>query len=280
MTKRRRPLIFLLHEGKLFTFFEKLSISKRQRFIIAVIILSLGLFASQHLLGKSGVFVTLFLSFLSAFLFFIANYQDIKQNFSPFLFILPFFYSLAFGLFYFLVPARFLSRLLMTTLYAGGLYSLFLSENIFTVASVRTIALLSSAKTVSFIITLVSYFFLTNVVFSFDLPALPKVLFIFVYTFFLTAQSIWSYRLEKFLSLHYLWVLAISVCFLEVATILWFWPIDPTFIALFLTGLFYTMIGLSHVWFDKRLFRGVLWEYIWVAVIVFCILFLFTSWKA
>lgn len=280
MIRRKRPLIFLLQEGKLFKWQMGFSISKRQRFIIAVVILSLGLFISQHLLGKSGVFVTLFLSFLSTFLFFLANYQDMKQNFSPFLLVLPFFYSLSFGLFYFLVPARFLSRLLMTTLYAGGLYSLFLSENIFTVASARTIALLSSARTVSFIITLVSYFFLTNVVFSLDLSIVPKVSFVFVYTFFLAAQSIWSYRLEKFLFLHYMWVIAISFCFLEVAAILWFWPADPTFIALFLTGLFYTLVGTSHVWFDKRLFRGVLWEYIWVAVIVFCILFLFTSWKA
>jgi hypothetical protein len=30
---------------------------------------------------------------------------------------------------------------------------------------------------------------------------------------------------------------------------------------------------------EKRLFRGVLWEYIWIAVIVFCIFIAFTTWK-
>lgn len=279
MNRRRRPFIFILQEGKLLRLFDRLSLSKRQRFILAVIALSLGVFASQHLLGKSGVFVTFSLSFLTIIFFFLANYHDIKNNFSPYVFVLPFFYSLAFGLFYFLVPARFLTRLLMTSFYAVGLYSLFLSENIFTVASMRTIALLSSAKTVAFIITLISYFFLTTVVFSLDLALLPKAALIFSYTFFLIAQSIWSHTLENFLQIHLLWVSVLSLCFFEIAFILWFWPSEPTFIALFLTGFFYTFVGLSHVWFDKRLFRSILLEYIWVAVIVFCILFLFTSWK-
>ncbi|MBI2431216.1 MAG: hypothetical protein HYV39_04335 [Candidatus Levybacteria bacterium] len=268
MSRRRRPFVFLLP-----------FLTKRQRFIIAVVALSLGLFATQHLLGKSGVFVSFLLSFLTVFFLFLSNHQDIKQNFSPFLFVLPFFYSLAFGLFYFLVPARFLTRLLMTSLYAGGLYSLFLSENIFTVASMRTIALLSSARTVSFIITIISYFFLSNVIFSLNLPAVSEAAIVFSYTFLLTAQSIWSYTFSKLSSFHFIWVFALSSCLFELSLILWFWPSDPTFIALFLTGIFYTFVGLSHVWLDKRLFRNILWEYIWVSVIVFCILFLFTSWK-
>lgn len=279
MTRRRRPLIFLLQDGQFSRLFDKFSFSKRQRFILAVVVLTLGLFATQHLFGKSGVFLSLFLSVFTVFLFWLANYEDIKHNNSVYLFVLPFFYSLAFGLFYFLVPARFLSRLVMSSLYAVGLYSLFLSENIFTVASMRTIALLSSARTVSFIITLVSYFFLTNVVFSIELSALSKAVFVFSYTFFLIAQSLWSYTLEPFQKMHFIWIFVLSLCFFELAIILWFWPSEPIFIALFLTGFFYLFVGLSHVWFDRRLFRSVLWEYIWVAVIVLCILFLFTSWR-
>ncbi len=277
---RRRPIIFLLHEGAIGNIIERFSISKRQRFIIAVILLSAGLFASQYILGKSGVVFCLLLSLLTDVFFLVTNYKDIKQNFSPFLFILPFFYSVAFGLFYFLVPARFLTRLFMTSLYAVGLYSLFLSENIFTVASMRTIALFSSAKTVSFIITIVSYFFLTSVVFSFDLPVIFKAIIVFIYTSFYIAHSFWSYTLEKvFAPSFYYWVFGLSLCFSEFAVILWFWPSDETFIALFLTGIFYTFVGLSHVWMDKRLFKNILWEYIWVSAIVFLLLFLFTNWR-
>ncbi len=280
MSRRsRRPLIFLLHEGNLIRFFEKFSLPKRQRFVIAVLLLSGGLFISQHFLGKSGVFMAFLLSLLTGIFLFLANYHDIKQNFSPYLFVLPFFYSLAFSLFYFLVPARFLWRFVMTLLYGVGLYSLFLSENIFTVASGRTIALASSAKTVSFLITLVSYFFLSNVVFSLDLHPLPKAIFVFLYTFCLCAQSFWTYTLQKLPKLYFIWISILSLCFFELTLILWFWPSDLTFIAIFLTGIFYMFVGLSHVWLERRLFRSILWEYTWVTVVVTSILFLFTTWK-
>jgi len=262
-----------------FFFLRKFSISKRKKFVAAVILLSFGLFISQHFLGRSGIFVALFLSILTISLLFVSNHKDIKENFSVFFFVLPFFYSLAFALFYFLVPARFLTRMLMTSLYAVGLYSLFLSMNIFTVASMRTIGLLSSARTVSFIMTLITYFFLSNVVFSLSLPAISTALLVFIYSFFLIAQSLWTYTLEKSFSAQSLWTYTLEKSFFEATLILWFWPSSPTFIALFLTGVFYTMVGLSHVWFDKRLFRNVLWEYGWVAVIVSSIFFLFTSWR-
>lgn len=280
MSRRtRRPFIFLLHEGKLLQFLERFAISKRQRFIVAVLVLSFGLFVSQHFLGKGGVFIVFFLSLLTVVFLYMANRQDIKQNFSPFLFVLPFFYSLAFGLFFFLAPARFLTRISMTVLYGIGLYSLFLSENIFSVGSLRTIGLVSSAKTVTFLIMLLSYFFLSNVVFSLDLSMLPKAILIFLYTFFLMAQSFWTYTLEKLTKWYFIWIAMLSLCFFEIALMLWFWPSDPTFTAIFLSGLFYIFVGLSHVWLEKRLFRSILWEYIWAAVIVFSVLFLFTSWR-
>lgn len=280
MSRRtHRPFIFLLHEGKILQFLERFAISKRQRFIVAVLLLSFGLFVSQHFLGKGGVFIVFFLSLLTVVFLYLANRQDIKENFSPFLFVLPFFYSLAFGLFFFLAPARFLTRLFMTVLYGVGLYSLFLSENIFAVASMRTIALASSAKTVSFLMMLLSYFFLSNVVFSLDLSILPKAILVFLYTFFLMAQSFWTHTLEKLTKIHFIWITILSICFFEMAIILWFWPSDPTFMAIFLSGMFYMFVGLSHVWLERRLFRSILWEYIWVALIVFSVLFLFTSWR-
>ncbi len=255
------------------------SLSKRQRFVIAVIILSLELFFSQHLLGKSGFFIVFFQAFFTVVLLFLSNYRDIKDNFTVYFFVLPFFYSLSFGLFYFLVPARFLSKIVLTTLYAVGLYSLFLSINIFTVASMRTIALLSSARTVSFIITLISYFFLTNVLFTFDFSAILTATLLFIYSFFFIGYSIWTFTLDRQFLAQGLWVFCLSLCLFELAFVLWFWPASPTILAIFLTGLLYIIVGLSHVWFDKRLFRSVLWEYIWVAVIVSSILFLFTSWR-
>jgi hypothetical protein len=262
-----------------FSFLENLFLTKRQRFVVSVILLTLGLFYSEHLLGKSGFFVVFFLSLASSLLFFTSVYADIKENKSLIVYALPlFYYTLAIGLFYFLIPPRVISRFVITSLYAFGLYSLCLSQNIFIVASLRTIPLMSGARIVSLAITLVSFFFLSTVAFSLRLPLIFVIMLLFAFTFIATFQSI-AVTFEKSIKKSLLWVLALTTCILEVSVILWFWPTMPTLIALFLTGLFYTLIGLTHAWFDKRLFRNVMWEYIWVAAIVLFVLILLTPWR-
>ncbi len=253
-------------------------INKRQIFIFAVFLLSLGLFITQYLFGKSGIVAVILLSILTDFFMYWALQKDFKEKFTPEVFILPFFYSLAFGLFYFLVPARFLTRIVVTLVYGFGLYSLFLSENIFVVSAIRTIALLSSARTVSFVITILSYFFLANVIFSMHLNIFLLLPLLFFFTFPLILHSVWTYDLEIKLKEAFWWAGLLSICILEVGFVLWFWPSKPTVLALFLTGFFYSTIGLTQAWFDKRLFKNVIVEYIWVAAVVFFVLVLFTSW--
>ncbi len=250
-------------------------VNKRQKFIISVGVLSLILFFSEQLFGKAGVYISILLSVLTDIFVFWAVRKDLEDNFSPQIFILPFFYSLACSLFYFLVPVRFITRVGMTSLYALGLYSLLLSENIFIVSSIRTIALLSSARTVSFIVTILSYFFLSNVVFSFHFNIAITLLLVFAFSFPLILHSIWSHTLENNFRTHLEWIALIAVCLVETAFALWFWPTSPTIIALFLTGLFYILVGISQVWLDKRLFKSVMWEYIWVSVLIFLVFITF-----
>lgn len=259
--------------------FDKFLGNKRQRLIAAVFFLSFGLFISEYFLGKSGIFIVFLLSALTDFFLFLALYNDLKENFYPQIFILPFLYSLAFGLFYLLVPARFLTRVVMSSLYGIGLYSLFLSVNIFAVSSIRTIALLSSARTVSFAITLLSYFFLSNVVFSLHTNFFVTLFFITLFTFPMAVASVWTYSLDPNIRSNLFWSVSISSLVLESAMILWFWPSTPTLISLFLTGIFYTLVGLSQAWFEKRLFRGVILEYFWVSIVALVILIFFTAWS-
>jgi hypothetical protein len=251
-------------------------IPKRQKFIVSVAILSLALFFSEQLFGKGGIYIAIPLSIFTDLFVFWAIRRDLKDNFSPQIFILPLIYTLACALFYFLVPVRFMTRVGMTSLYALGLYSLLLSENIFIVSSIRTIALLSSARTVSFMITLLSYFFLSNVVFSLHFNIAITLLLIFAFSFPLILHSIWTHTLESDFRSQIVWIFLIALCLVETAFILWFWSTTPTIIALFLTGVFYILVGISQVWLDKRLFKGVMWEYIWVAVIVFLVFITFS----
>ena len=251
-------------------------VPKRQKFIISVAILSLVLFFSEQLFGKGGIYIAILLSIFTGLFVFWAIRRDLKDNFSPQIFILPLLYTLACALFYFLVPARFMTRVGMTSLYALGLYSLMLSENIFIVSSIRTIALLSSARTVSFIITILSYFFLSNVVFSLHFSIVITLLLIFAFSFPLIMHSIWTHTLESDFRSYIEWTFLIAICLVETAFALWFWSTTPTIIALFLTGVFYILVGISQIWLDKRLFKGIMWEYIWVGVIVFLVFITFS----
>lgn len=254
------------------------SIDKRQKFVLAVVTLSVGLFITEFQFNQSGVLIAFILPLLTSLFLLWAIYADLKENKSFQVFILPFFYSLSFGFFYFLTPTTFLARLALAVVYAFGLYSLLLSQNIFIVSTSRTIQLLSGARIVSFVITLISYFLLTNIVYSFHAIVFPVIGLIGLYTYLLIYHSLWTYTLQKYSQPLVIWVSALTVCVVEVATLVWFWPSNPTVTALFLTGFFYAIVGLSHIWLEKRLFKGILWEYVWVGTIVFFVLLLFTNW--
>jgi hypothetical protein len=254
------------------------AIGKRQKFVLAVCILSLGLFFTEYQLTRWGLIVTLILPFLTVLFLLWAIFADLKENKLFQVIILPFIYTFAFGFFYLLTPTSFVVRLLLTAIYAFGLYSLFLSQNIFIVSSSRTIQLLSGARIVSFVITLISYFFLSNIAFSFHIIIFPVIAVIAVYTYLLIYHSLWTYTLQKYSQPILIWVSALTACVIEVASLVWFWPSSPTVTALFLTGFVYAIVGLSHIWLEKRFFKGILWEYVWVGTIVFFVLLLFTQW--
>ncbi|MEK7551301.1 MAG: hypothetical protein AAB532_01765 [Patescibacteria group bacterium] len=276
-------IFFKKEQGKannktLFKSLFKFLTSKRQKFVLSVLVLSTGLFIAEYVVGRSGVILVLLLSFLTSFLLYLSLREDLKENFTPQVLILPFFYTLALGLFYLLVPARLLTRFAMTFLYALGLYSLFLSENIFTVSAIRTIQLLSGARTISLVLTMLSYFFISNVVFSFHTNIFITLGLVALYTFPIVMHSVWTYAQEKSLFSQVFWVLTITICLVEVAAFLWFSQGSPTVLALFLTAIFYVILGLTHAWFERRLFRGVILEYFWVTIISFIFLTLFSSW--
>lgn len=255
------------------------TISKRQKFIVSVLLLSATLFFSEYVFSFSSLFLSIGLAIATDIFLFASLYKDLRESYAPQAFFLPFLLSLGFSLFYFLTPARLISRVILTTLYAISLYALFLSENIFLVASIRTIALLNSARIVTFVISLLSYFFLANTIFSFRLLFLPTTFLIAFFSLLFAIHGLWTYTLEKSLKKDLLWAGIITLCLFELASILWFWPTRPTMLALFLTATFYTLTGLSHMWFDKRLFQSVFWEYAWVVGFASILLIWFTSWQ-
>lgn len=268
-----------LHVGQRRSHKPQFTITKRQKFLVAVVVLSAALFFSEYVFNTSALFLAIGLGIVTDIFLFLALYKDLRESFAAQALILPFLCSLAFGLFYFLTPTRLISRVILTSMYAVSLYALFLSENIFLVASVRTIALLNSARIVTFVISLLSYFFITNIIFTFRLSFIPTSLLIALFSLFFVIHGLWTYTLEKSLRRDASWILIITLCLVELAGVLWFWPTTPTMVALFLTASFYTLTGLSHMWFEKRLFQSVFWEYAWVVGFACILLVWVTSWQ-
>src|SRR5262249_43752062 len=157
------------------------------------------------------VLVSFFLAILTDLFLFWGVSRDLKDRLTHEIFILPFFYSLSFGLFCFLFPNLYY-KIALAIVYAFGLYSLYLSQNIFIVSSTRTIALLSGARIVSFVVTLVSFFLLTNVVFTLHLIIFFVLPLVLVYTYLLIYNSLWTYALQKINQPLMMWVSALSIC--------------------------------------------------------------------
>jgi len=252
------------------------SIDKRQKFVISVLFLTIGLIYTEFQFNRAGIIISLFLAVLTDVFLYWGLHKDLADRPSYEIFILPFLYSLSFGLFCFLTP-NFVYRFVLAVVYAFGLYSLYLSQNIFIVSSSRTIALLSGARIVSFVVTLVSFFLLTNVVFTLHINIFPVLFLILLYTYVLFSQSLWTYTLQKMTQPLAIWVSTLTMCIIELAAVMWFWRSRPPIVALFLTGFFYIVAGLSHIWFEKRFFKGILWEYAWVGFVVIFVLLVFSG---
>ena len=256
-----------------------INLNKRQKFVITVLGLSVGVFLSEHFTGVKLLGASLFLAMTTVVLLILILRKDIKNTFFWPIIILPFFYTLAFPFFYALVPERLLSRLIIAIIYAFGLYSLFLTQNIFAVSGIRTINLLRSARIVAFVITLIVFYFLVNFIFSLRLPVLMTPLIILPFAFLMNIQSLWTYALDtsqiKTISI---FSAVVSLCVLQLAYVLILWPVNASVYSLFLTGIFYTYSGLCHAWIERRLFKGILWEYVWVGFISVLFLIIFSKW--
>ena len=241
--------------------------------------MSIGVFISTYFSGINLILASVFLSSLGAVLLYLALYADIRGTFYYPILILPFFFTISFSLFYPLIPARLLTRIILILLYAFGLYSLFLSQNIFAVSAIRTINLLRSARIVSFVLTIIVLFLLTNIIFSLRFPFFITPILISMLAFLLNFQSLWAYSLSKefvreSITLSFLVSLALG----QLALVLNLWPVTAAIYSIFITGIFYAYSGLTRAWVEKRLFKGILWEYVWVAFLAILILVFFSNW--
>lgn len=258
---------------------KRLKLTKREKIVIASVILSIGLISTQLVPFYLTYRFILGLMVLSYILSFWALRDEMTKLKAIIILILPTLFTLAISSYYFLLPVRWLTRLPVAFLFGITFYFLLLSQNVFNVASSRTIPLHRVASTTILILTLITAFSLFNVMFTLHMLFILNGLGIFLISFPLILQVIWSIEMEKLNSLVLVYTAVLSLLVAEFGVVFSFWPISPLMASVVLSTTLYIVLGISTHTFRERLNRGVVWEYLGWGVLIFLIAFFFTSWK-
>lgn len=255
-------------------------ISKRQKFIFASLLLSVCLLGIQ--------WVQLDYRYVAVFGFFLITYlvsawalfDDLKGVEWITILSLPSAYAVGVSLFYFLLPENFLSRIVILSLFGLGLYALYLTENIYSVAAVRTIQLLRAAHAVGFLISLLTLALLYNTVFSLKWMWWLNGLLVLAVSFPIILQALWSVELSNRIEKH-VWIMALGLTLLlvELTVILSFLPVTVWIAALCLATLAYVGVGLFQHQLENRLFSRTVYEYVAVGLFVLVAALIVTPWR-
>src|SRR3990167_2311811 len=184
-----------------FNFFKRISsykVTKRQRFILMSVFLTVILVTTQVVPQSLRLEAIGFLTVTTVFFAVFALWGELSGIKYFLLLLLPVYFVVGSSLFYFLLPVRWLTRLPFAFLFVISIYLFFLISNIYNVAAIRTIGLLRAAHAVGLLFSLVSIFFLANVLFSLHLPFYLVSGGSILITLPIYLVGLWSYELEDF----------------------------------------------------------------------------------
>jgi len=249
--------------------------------LITSLFLSFGFLAVQFLPDERKFLALAIHGLLTIILFVWSLFEGLGINSTLLTLILPFFYTLGVGFFWFLLPSSLLTQILIVIFYGIGIYALCLTMNIYTVSAIRTIALIRAARGVGFILTLFTFFLIFNLILSFKWPLYLNSIFVLILSFPIFLQGFWSIPLENFiktdlLSLSFVASFALS----EIAVAIFFWPVTLVVGSIFLTIASYILLGLGQAYLDQRLFSKTIREYLIVGIAVFLGMLFVTRWGA
>jgi len=242
---------------------------RREKFIIVSVLLSLGLLATQYVpidwrYAAIGIFA------LISYLMSAWALSDDLQIYEWLTILpLPVLYASSVALFYFLLSEVLLSRLAILAVFGVGMYALFLTANIFSVAKGRTIQLLYAARAIALFFTMIISLLLTNTIFSLRLPFYLNALLVATSHFMLVLMSLWSVQLEPRISKQILNYTLLFVLILVEFTIAFsFLPMEIWYISLFIMSLVYVGLSLFQDLLQGRLFKNTATEYTLVSIFI------------
>ena len=255
------------------------NLKKRQKIILNTVILTIGLLSTQLVdFNLRFKFIT-GLAVLSYILSLWSLWEGLNLTKAIVLMILPVFFTGALASFYFLLPVRWLTRLPVAVAFGLMFYLLLLAQNVFHVASIRTIPLYRASSTAAFLFTLLSAFFIFNVIYAFKLLFILNGVAVFLISFPLILQVLWSITMEDRVSTAiFVQTLVLSFVMGELALVFSFWPMPTTIWPLVLSSSMYVLLGLTTNFLRGRGSRRLVLEYLGIGAIVLILSFLTTSW--
>ncbi len=254
--------------------------SKRKRFIITSLILSAGFIAIQFFSEDYRYLSIAGLTIVTFILLFWSLREGIKFNLSVLSLVLPTMFTLGVGLFWFLLPSSIYTRIPIVLFYGAGIYALCLTSNIFTVSALRTIALFRAARGVGFVLTLITAFFLFDTILSLRTHFYINAIFIFIVSFFLFFQGMWSVQLDEKPNRELMMTSIIpAIVVTQTVISIFFWPVTVVVGSLFLIVVVYVLLGLIQSLREGRLFAQTIREYLTLGILVFIGMLLATHWK-
>ncbi len=188
---------------------------KRTRFVLVAGLIACGLWGSSLLPVDYQLGLSMAVSALTYILVVWVLFDDLKGVEWITLLVLPVMFTFGSALFANFLPNTIprlfgrvfevevamlfasIFRLIYYVLFGIGLYGIMLVENIFSVASIRTIQLFRAARSVNFILTLVTSLFFFTVVLSLKVPFYFVFLMVFLVAFVLSFPSFWSVDLKN-----------------------------------------------------------------------------------
>jgi len=256
-----------------------MNFNKRQKVILTSAILTVGLLSTQLVDFNLRFKFIAGLSILAFCLSLWSLWEGINLTKAFVLLILPFFFTAGVASFYFLLPVRWLTRLPVAAIFGLIFYLLLLAQNVFNVAAIRTIPLYRAASTANFLFTLLSAFFIFNVIYAFNLLFILNGLAVFLISFPLVLQVLWSINMEDMVTTAvFVQSLVLSFVLGELALTFSFWPMPTTIWSLVLSSSIYVLLGLTTQVLRGRGSRRVVLEYLGLGVVVLLVSFLTTSW--
>jgi len=272
--------------------------SKRSRFVLASVFLGVLLWLSSLIGADSRLALILAVSAVSYVVSVWVLFEDLKGVEWLTLMILPVMFTLSSGLFANFLPQAIpsflgmnfqietslvlgkLVNVLFFVLYLIGMYAIFLIENIFSVASIRTIQLLRAARSVCFVMTLLAGMFFYTVALSLRVPFWGVGLISGFSSWILSLGNYWSADLKgerktdvkKF-------ALATGWLMLFAGMVMDFWPVKTFMGALMLMAVFYALLGMLEQRLKYRVYGETMLEYMVFSIIILIVGYLTTSWR-